>query len=100
MDKFEESEQAINFYPANYTDQTEKAGVFPIAIQVSFERTLRGESLSYSGKREDEPLIVFWVFVKQDYIENCSRSRPPAPRTGFTWPMRKGTGSPRRIRLS
>lgn len=70
MDKFEESEQAINFYPANYTDQTEKAGVFPIAIQVSFERTLRGESLSYSGKREDEPLIVFWVFVKQDYIEN------------------------------
>lgn len=70
MDRFTETGHAFNFFPVNYTEQTEQAGVFPIAIQVAFDKNLRGDSLSYSGKRDGEPLILFWVFVKQDYLEN------------------------------
>lgn len=70
MDRFSESDQPIRLLPADYTEQTQRAGVFPIAIQIAFDRGLRGDLLYYSGKQETEPLIVIWVFVKQDYIDN------------------------------
>lgn len=90
MDKFVESEQPIRFYPANYTEQTENAGVFPVAIQVAFERTQRGESLVYSGDRDDEPLIVFWVFIKQSYIENLLQIQATGATDRFYLVNREG----------
>lgn len=70
MDRFVPTDQAFNFYPMEYTTQTQQAEVFPIAIQLQYKKGTSGDVLTYAGHTEGEPVIVFWVFIKQKYIDD------------------------------